>query len=99
LDAAATLEMLVALSEAQRDLRLLATDALVVALPRLDLDRGGAVRLRQGQPIACAGLPDGAYRTYTAGVFAGVAHSHQGSLRPRRLVAAPGSPSIESLES
>jgi tRNA pseudouridine55 synthase len=89
LDAAATLEMLATLPEARRDLRLLATDALVIALPRLDLDRGEAASLRQGQRIACAGLPDGAYRTYAAGVFAGVAHSHQGSLRPRRLVAAP----------
>ena len=99
LGGAATLENLATLSEAQRDHRLLAPDALVVALPRLDLDLSEAARLRQGQAIARSGLSDGVYRTYASGMFAGVAYSHQGSLRPRRLVAAPRPPSIESLES
>jgi len=99
LDSAATLEMLAILSEAELDRRLLSADAMLAGLPRLDLAAGEAGRMRQGQTIACPSLPDGAYRTYAAGAFAGVAHSHQGRLRPRRLVATPSSASIESLES
>ncbi|HXX84723.1 MAG TPA: tRNA pseudouridine(55) synthase TruB [Casimicrobiaceae bacterium] len=99
LRAAATLETLATLSEAERDLRLLATDALVAALPRIDLTADEAARLRQGQAVARAGVPEGIYRVYATDVFAGVAHSHHGKLQPRRLVAAPARPSIESLES
>ena len=99
LHAAATLEALAMLSEEERDLRLLAIDALVAVLPRIDLAPDEAARLRLGQAIARAGLPDGAYRAYGADVFVGVAHSHCGGLQPRRLVAAPARPSIESLES
>lgn len=99
LHAAATLEALATFSETERDLRLLATDALVAVLPRIDLTPDETTRLRLGQAIARAGLPDGAYRAYGAGVFVGVARSQRGGLQPRRLVAAPARPSIESLES
>ena len=96
LASAATFDMLEELSEGARDLRLLKPDALVGALPRVDLAPEEAARVRHGQAIARAELADGAYRTYASNAFAGVAHSSQGRLQPWRLVAQS---SIESLES
>jgi hypothetical protein len=72
---------------AARDAALLPVDALVTALARLDLDRGDAVRLANGQSLAQAGVGDGTVRVYAAGIFAGVATVAGGVLRARRLVA------------
>lgn len=87
---ALTLDDLQERSEADRDTALLPVDALVTALIRLDLDRGDAIRLAHGQPVANADLRDGTVRVYAAGVFAGVATVASGVVRARRLVAQPG---------
>jgi tRNA pseudouridine55 synthase len=102
--AAITLDALALLADDARDRRLLPVDGLVAALPRLDLAPGEAAGFRDGRVIARAGLPDGAYRTYTGGLFVGVAHAAHGTVQPRRLVAAPAADCaparpIESLES
>lgn len=96
LASAATFDMLEELSDAARDFRLLKPDALVDALPRVDLAPEEAARVRHGQAIARAELADGAYRTYFSNAFAGVTHSFHGRLQPWRLVAQS---SFESLES
>jgi tRNA pseudouridine55 synthase len=98
---AVTLDALATLSDAQRDALLLPADAACAALPRCDLASAEAAGFREGQPVHRAELPDATYRTYAAGVFAGVADAAEGLLRPRRLVAMSHGriPSVESLES
>ncbi|MEO8740985.1 MAG: tRNA pseudouridine(55) synthase TruB [Casimicrobiaceae bacterium] len=88
------------MDSAERDRQLLPVDAGCATLPRVDLAPHESAGFRDGQAIARAGLADGAYRTYTDGVFAGVAKAASGMLQPRRLVAAQVcSAAIESLES
>jgi tRNA pseudouridine55 synthase len=89
LGAAVTLDALATLADDARERRLLPADALVAALPRLDLAPTEAAGFRDGRTIARARLADGAYRTYAGGGFVGVAHAAQGTVQPRRLVAAP----------
>ncbi len=98
---AVTLDALATLAEGDRDRLLLPADAACAGLPRCDLASVEAVGFREGRAVRRAELPDATYRTYAAGVFAGVAEAAQGMLRPRRLVATPGggTPSVESLES
>ncbi len=100
LASAITLDALGELALADRDRRLLPVDAGCAALPRIDLARQEIVAFCNGQAIARAGLSDGIYRTYVEGAFAGVAHAADGTLQPRRLVAAQGlDAATESLES
>ena len=104
LGAAVTLDALTTLADDARDRRLLPADALVAALPRLDLAPSEAAGFRDGRAIAHTGLADGVYRTYAGGCFVGVAHAARGTVQPRRLVAAPAADHaaagpIESLES
>ena len=89
LDAAVTLDALTTLADDARERRLLPADMLVAALPRLDLAAAEAAGFRDGRAIVHAGLADGSYRTYAGGGFVGVAHAAQGTVQPRRLVAAP----------
>ena len=97
---AVTLDALAARAEVDRDRLLLPADAACSALPRCDLASAEAAALREGRAVRRAELSDATYRTYAAGVFAGVADATQGMLHPRRLVATAGSrtPSVESLE-
>ena len=108
LAAATTFDRLAALSEAERDAQLLPADALVGALPKLDLSSEEAARILRGQAIPRAGIVDGSYRAYASEVFAGVAHAIEGIVYPRRLVARSGDSTerrdairqpVESLES
>ncbi len=56
------------MTPAERDAALLPPDALVAALPDLDLDAEGARRLTQGQTIERAGAPGaGLARVYGPG--------------------------------
>ena len=87
LDDALTLEALEQRPLVARDAALLPVDALVTALARLDLDRGDAARLANGQSLTQAGVGDGMVRVYAAGIFAGVATVAGGVLRAQRLVA------------
>ena len=100
LDADSTLEALAALSEDERDARLLAPDTLVAALPRIDLEATEATRFAQGQSVMRATLPDATYRVYAANIFAGIAIAIDGTVRPRRLIAAvPVSGTLGPIES
>jgi tRNA pseudouridine55 synthase len=87
---AITLDALGELELADRDRRLLPVDASCAAMPRVDLAQHESAGFRDGQAVVRAGLPDGTYRTYADGVFAGVANADSGVLQPRRLVAAHG---------
>lgn len=86
---AVTLEALAAMPEPARDERLLPADALVLGLPRVELDAESARSFRHGRPVALGAGPDGRCRVYAAdGGFLGVGErTSEGSLSPRRLLA------------
>jgi tRNA pseudouridine55 synthase len=86
---AVTLDALASMTEVERDARLLPTDVLVAALPRLDLSDAEITRFVQGQAIDRRGIEDGMYRAYAAGVFAGIARMAAGVARPHRVLAPP----------
>lgn len=91
LDQAVTLAQLEALSENQREARLLPADALVAALPRLELAWADERALCLGQAIAApAGTATGLLRLYARnGRFLGLGeHGGDGLVRPRRLLRA-----------
>lgn len=91
LEAAIDLATLEALTVEAREARLLPVDALMAALPRLDLDAEAAWQLCHGQAIWRAGLKVGEnYRAYgPQGRFLGlVAVNDEGKVAPKRLVAA-----------
>jgi len=91
LDAGLTLDALAALSEEQRDARLLPPDTLVASLPRIDLGPDEATRFAQGQALTRLALGDASYRVYAADMFAGIGLAIDGTLAPRRLIAAVAS--------
>lgn len=85
---AVTIEQLQAAGAEQRLAWLRPVDALLMSLPRLDLDAEQARRLRCGQAVG-ADLPPGAgrWRLYDDDVFVGVGERDGlGRLAPRRLV-------------
>ncbi len=82
---AVTLEALQDLDPAARERRLMPVDALVAALPRLDLSGEQAAAVRHGRPIPCAGAP--CVRAYDpAGRLIGVLERDGGWLKARRLL-------------
>lgn len=88
---AVTLGALEALEPAQRRARLLPIDALLLGLPRVDLDPARAARFAHGQKLRSEPPPGDAgrrVRVYGAGRLLGVAWHEDGELRPQRLVAA-----------
>ena len=87
---AVSLERLEVMTPAERDALLLAEDALVSSLPRLELDTLEAMRVSQGQSVAHSAAPaSGLTRIYgPGGVFLGVAEvREEGRIVPRRLVS------------
>ncbi len=87
LDEAFDCEALARMTEAERDALLLPVDALVQALPRVDLDDGHARRFNAGQALPDAVALPGTCRVYAAGRFLGVGEGEAGGLlRPRRLL-------------
>jgi tRNA pseudouridine55 synthase len=88
-DDAVALDALEAMSEGERAARLLPVDALLAALPSLELDAGEARRLVRGQAIMRSAASPGLVRVYGPGSgFLGVAEaSGEGALVPRRLVS------------
>ena len=87
---AVTLERLEQAAPDERDALLLPEDALVCALPRVDLDARTALRLSQGQSIAHSAVHSaGLARVYgPGGAFMGVAEIvAKGEIVPRRLVS------------
>lgn len=72
-----------------RDARLLPPDALLVALPRADLDAASATRLCHGQPVRWNGdAGERRWRAYAEGGFLGLCELTQdGWMTPQRLIA------------
>lgn len=95
LDGAVALAQIEAMPESARDGLLLPIDTLIAHLPRIDLIRGHAERLRLGQrlPMREIGVSaDGLYRVYDdMGALTGLVQAVEGGIRPERLVAQ-GSP-------
>lgn len=89
---AVTLDALEALSEAQRDERLLPVDALVLHLPRVELRADEARRFMNGGDVLTGGeVAPGPRRVYADTRFLGLGDVlADGRLRPRRLVATAG---------
>ncbi|MCD6679584.1 MAG: tRNA pseudouridine(55) synthase TruB [Burkholderiaceae bacterium] len=90
---AITLEALEALGLAERRARLLPADALLLGLPRVDLDIPSGSRFRHGQKLrvepSCADASPRRVRVYGAGnELLGVALQQGSELQPQRLVAA-----------
>ena len=88
-----SLEALESLRREERLELLLTPDALVLHLPRLDVDAEAAQQLTQGKHIhPSADLPDpGMVRVYAPFGFLGLASSKSGTLAPSRLMATGGS--------
>jgi tRNA pseudouridine55 synthase len=89
LDAAIALDALEAMQPTERLRWLLPVDALLAALPSLELGADDARRIAQGQAVRCPGKLLGLVRLYGTGQgFLGVAEaSDAGDLVPRRLVS------------
>jgi tRNA pseudouridine55 synthase len=91
-DSAVGLDALEAMSPGERLGRLRPVDALLAALPSLQLAPVDARRMSQGQAVPCPARLSGLVRVYAAGErFLGVAEALQdGALVPRRLVSTEG---------
>jgi tRNA pseudouridine55 synthase len=92
LETAITLDALEALSPQDRDAMLLPADALLLALPRLDLDEDATRRFRQGQVVRTGQEHEpftGRLRAYAAdGGFLGLGRAEtDGRVTPLRLLA------------
>jgi tRNA pseudouridine55 synthase len=82
------LEALEALEPDRRRARLLAVDALLQGLPRVDLDQQASRQLGFGQPVACGMARAPRARVYgPQGRLLGVATVDQGMLTARRLLS------------
>ena len=88
-DAAISLQSLGALSQAQRQARLLPLDALLADLPRVELDAALEARLRNGQALKISALQEGVCAVYGRdGALIGLGRAEEGGLRPLRLTQA-----------
>lgn len=90
--AAATLETLDAEGAERARERLLPPEALVGALPRVDVDEAGGTRFGHGQAIPAPGIvAGGVFAVFApAGRFLGVGEAGTAGLQPLRLVAETG---------
>jgi tRNA pseudouridine55 synthase len=83
---AVTLPALEALTLPVRRQRLLPVDSLLSQLPRVELDAAAEVRLRNGQALQLAALPEGVSAVYgPGGALIGLGRAESGTLRPLRL--------------
>jgi tRNA pseudouridine55 synthase len=91
---AVTLERLELVTAAERDALLLAPDAMVASLPRIELDAAAALRLRQGRSVERPGSEEatGLARAYGPGKdFLGVVEvTSPGVMVARRLRSTAG---------
>ena len=90
---AVTLERLESVTAAERDTLLLAPDAMVASLPRIELDAAAALRLRQGRSVERPGSEaTGLARAYGPGMdFLGVVEvTSPGVMVARRLRSTAG---------
>jgi tRNA pseudouridine55 synthase len=85
-DHATTLPMLEAMTVEARRARLLPVDSLLSELPRVVLDAASETRLRNGQSLEMASLPEGVSAVYgPGGGLIGLGRAESGRLRPLRL--------------
>ena len=84
------LPSLEALAPAQRKERLLPLGSLLSQLPRVELDAAAAAKLRNGQAVKLAVLPEGVAAVFgPGGALIGLGRADAGSLRPLRLTQVP----------
>src|SRR5262249_18392009 len=78
------------LAAGQRKERLLPLESLLGDLPRIELDAASAAKLRNGQAVRMAALPEGVSAIYgPRGALIGLGRADAGSLRPLRLTQVP----------
>lgn len=83
---AVTLPALEAMTARERQARLLPVDSLLSELPRVVLDAASETRLRNGQALEMASLPEGVSAVYgSGGGLIGLGRAESGRLRPLRL--------------
>lgn len=83
---AVTLPALEAMTMEERRKKLLPADALLSELPRVVLDAAAEMRLRNGQALEMASLPEGVSAVYgPGGGLIGLGRAESGRLRPLRL--------------
>jgi tRNA pseudouridine55 synthase len=86
LAAATPLDVLESAAPDARAAMLLPVDRLLDALPRIDVDSGGAADLRCGRPVPWTGRADPVFRVYdSAGDLIGVVRNEAGALVPERM--------------
>ena len=84
------LPALEALAPAARRGRLLPVDSLLSQLPRVELDAAAEAKLRNGQVLQLAALPEGVSAVYgPGGTLIGLGRAESGHLRPLRLTQVP----------
>jgi tRNA pseudouridine55 synthase len=89
LESAVTLDVLAALTEAERDALLLPVESPLAEMDRVDVDAAGVRALMQGRDGAAPLSAGGRYRCFGPGdAFIGVVEVGAGRMRPVRLVRA-----------
>lgn len=85
-DDAAPVAALETMAPPERRARVIGLDALLVELPRVDLDAALAAKLRNGQSLPLQALPEGISAVYgPGGALIGIGRTEEGTLRPLRL--------------
>ena len=86
IDDAVPVAALETMAPPERRARLVGLDALLVELPRVDLDAGLAAKLRNGQSLPLQALSEGIAAVYGPdGALIGIGRAEEGTLRPLRL--------------
>jgi tRNA pseudouridine55 synthase len=88
IEQAITLEALEGLESGARDARLLAVDAPLAAMPRIEMSEHDAAALLQGRTVPAGGLAPGRYRGYQADRFVGLVAVEGALARPERMARA-----------
>ncbi|MBS1198893.1 MAG: tRNA pseudouridine synthase [Proteobacteria bacterium] len=86
LEQAVTLETLAALEEEKRSVYLLAPDALLQNLPRVDLGEAECEYFMHGNPVAAPAELSGRCRVYAGSSLLGLGEVREDKLWPKRLV-------------
>ena len=86
IDDAVPVAALETMAPPERRARVIALDALLVELPRVDLDAALAAKLRNGQSLPLQALSEGISAVYGPdGALIGIGRAEEGTLRPLRL--------------
>ena len=86
IDDAVPVAALETMAPPERRARLVGLDALLVELPRIDLDAALAAKLRNGQSLPLQASQEGISAVYgPGGALIGIGRAEEGTLRPLRL--------------